>query len=196
MQRLYEFEQEAVAIRYFSTYLVPGPLQTPSFATAILRQYANDLNPGDVAIRAETRKLRRQALLGRTDPPKLSVLLDESLVWRPFGGREVLIEQLTDLYQLATEGRLNLRIVPFTLEAPPPTGGAYDLIYLKADGDDENAVIYRELGTVDEIVEDPARANQFHTTFDALWNGSMTEGESLSLLTSRLSELTMDQKPR
>jgi hypothetical protein len=192
MQRLLEFEQEAVAIRYFAIYLIPGPLQTRLFAETVYRQFTDRFTKAEIDVRVESRMLRRQALLDRPNPPKLSVLLDESLVWRPYGGRAVLVEQLTDLHRLAREGRIDLRIVPFAVEAPLPTWGTYDLLYLKTDGDDENAVIYREADLSDEIVEDRVRAAQYHTSFDELWNASMNEGDTLELLSRRLSELSTD----
>jgi transcriptional regulator with XRE-family HTH domain len=194
-QRLLEFEQEAVAIRYFYVFLPPGPLQTRRYAEAVVRQWSDVLSPEDMQVRVEARMRRRQAILDRPNPPKLSVILDESLVLRPYGGPAVLLDQLTDLHRLASEGRVNLRIVPFSVESPPPTWGTFDLIYLRADGDDENAVIYREFGNSDEIVEDRARAEQYHASFDELWNAAMTEGETLDLLTRRLSELANDRKP-
>jgi hypothetical protein len=194
-QRLLEFEQEAVAIRYFYVFLPPGPLQTRRYAEASIRQWSDVLSPEDIAVRVEARMRRRQAILDRPDPPKLSVILDESLVLRPYGGKAVLLDQLTDLHRLADQGRVNLRIVPFTVESPPPTWGTFDLVYLKADGDDENAVIYREFAASDEIVEDRGRAEQYHASFDELWNAAMTEAETLDLLTRRLSELSTDRKP-
>jgi transcriptional regulator with XRE-family HTH domain len=189
-QRLIEFEREAVAIRFFSIYTIPGPLQTRLFAETVLRQWQFGLSPEDIEVRLETRMRRRSDLLTRADAPKLSVLLDESLVWRPYGGRAVLIDQLADLQKLATEGRVDLRIVPFSIEAPLPTYGTFDLLYLKEDGDDENAVIYRELDITDEIVEDRNRAAQYRTRFDELWSASMTEVDTINLLGTRLSELS------
>jgi transcriptional regulator with XRE-family HTH domain len=193
-QRLIEFEREAVAIRYFAIYIIPGVLQTKLFAQAVLQQWQFGLSPEDIKVRLDTRMRRRNDMLTRTDAPTLSVLLDESLVWRPYGGRAVLIDQLTDLHRLASEGRLALRVVPFSMEAPLPTYGAFDLMYLKEDGDDENAVLYREFEFTDEIVEDRNRAAQYHTRFDELWHASMTEADTIDLLSRRLTELA-EQEP-
>jgi transcriptional regulator with XRE-family HTH domain len=189
LERLFEYEREAVSIKYFSFYTIPGPLQTRLFAEAVLRQWQFGLSHEQIEVRLEARMRRRDDLLTRTDHPKLQALLDESLVRRPYGGRAVLIDQLTDLQKLASEGRVDLRIVPFSLEAPLPTHGAFDLLYLKEDGDDDNAVIYRELDITDEIVEDKNRAAQYHTRFSELWHASMSEDDTLALLTARLSEL-------
>jgi transcriptional regulator with XRE-family HTH domain len=191
-QRLIEFEREAVAIKYFTIYVIPGVLQTRLFAEAVLRQWEEGLTPAEFEARLDTRMRRRNDMLTRKDAPSLSVLLDESLVWRPYGGRAVLIDQLTDLHKLAVEGRVKLRIVPFTMEAPLPTYGSFDLMYLKEDGDDENAVLYRELDLTDEIIEDRNRAAQYHKKFNELWNASFTEADTIALLARRLSELAAE----
>jgi transcriptional regulator with XRE-family HTH domain len=192
-KKLYDFEQGAVAIRFFSIYIVPGPLQTRSFAEAVLSGF-DTLTDEERAIRLQSRMRRREDLLSRPDAPKLSVLLDESLVRRPYGGRAVIIEQLSDLQRLAAEGRVDLRIVPFSIDAPLPTYGTYDLLYLRADGDDENAVVYRELDTTDEIIEDSTRAAQYHKKFDELWNASMNETDSIGLISERLAVLHHELK--
>jgi transcriptional regulator with XRE-family HTH domain len=193
-RRLIEFEQEAVAARYFSTYTIPGPLQHHSFAEAVLRQWNFGLSDEDVALRLEARMRRRRALLTRNPAPRLSVLLDESLVRRPFGGINVLIETLKDLLKLIKDGRIVLRIVPFSIDAPLPNYGTYDLLYLSADGDDDDAVIYREFELLDEIVEDKVRAAQHRLRFDELWNASLDEQATVELVQQRLSELGAEDR--
>ena len=195
MQRLIEFEHEAVAARYFSMYIIPGPLQTRSFAHAILKQWQTEgtdetrLTEEDVRLRLEARMRRRESLLGRPNRPQLRVLLDQSMVWRPYGGPSVLIDQLADFERLVVEGRLTLRLVPFSIEAPLPTFGTFDLLYLSEDGDDDNAVIYREVDLQDEIVEDKGRAAQYRQRFDELWTASMDESDTIDLIRRRLAEL-------
>ncbi len=189
MLRLIEFEREALSIKYFSIYSIPGPLQTRLYAEAILSQWQYGLTPDQIAARVEARMHRRTDVLERPDAPRIQTLLDESMVHRPFGGPAVLLDQLTDLRMLAGAGRVDLRIVPFSLEAPLPTYGPFDLIYLREDGDDENAVMYRELGLVDEIVEDSERATQYHTKFEELWLASMPESDTLALLQERIKTL-------
>jgi hypothetical protein len=66
-------------------------------------------------------------------------------------------------------------------------------MYLKEDGDDENAVLYSESGFTDEIVEDRNRAAQYHTRFDELWHASMTEADTIDLLSRRLTELAAQE---
>jgi Domain of unknown function (DUF5753) len=117
-------------------------------------------------------------------------LLDESLVRRPFGGEKVLMEQLADLETVAAQGLVDLRIVPFAIPGPLPTYGSFDLVYLSEDGDDENAVIYREYDFQDEIVEDRVSAARFHERFDELWNASLDETATIDMIRQRLSELS------
>jgi transcriptional regulator with XRE-family HTH domain len=188
-RRLIEFEQVAVAARYFSIYIIPGPLQTRSFAEAVLKKWQFGLSDEDVAIRLDTRMRRRADFLARTDSPHVSVLLDESMVLRPIGGVAVLAEQLADLLQLIEQGRITVRIVPFSIDAPLPTYGTYDLLYLNANGDDDSAVIYREIDFFDEIVEDKSKAGDHRFRFDELWNASMDERATTALIRDRLAAL-------
>jgi transcriptional regulator with XRE-family HTH domain len=194
-QRLIAFEREAVAARYFAIYNVPGVLQTRQFAQHVFQQWQFGLTEEDVKVRVDARMRRREEMLSRTDPIKLSVLLDESLVWRPYGGQAVLIDQLSDLNRLVLAGQVDLRIVPFTVEAPLPTYGSFDILYLGEDGDDENAVVYREMDFFDEIVEDRAKAAQYRARFDELWNASMDEASTIGLIQRRLSDLTPGDSP-
>lgn len=189
MRRLIEYEREAVAARFFSIYIIPGPLQTRDFAEAVVNKWHFGLSAEDAAIRLEARMRRRESLLHRETPAHVAVLLDESLVRRPIGGPTVLANQLADLLDNIENGRIVLRIVPFSIDAPLPTYGTYDLYYLTADGDDENAVIYRELDFTDEIVEDKVKAQEHRTRFDELWNASMDEDATINLVRQRLSEL-------
>lgn len=188
-RRLIEYEREAVAARFFSIYFIPGPLQTRGYAEAILNKWHYGLSPEDVAIRVDARMRRRESLRARTAPMHISVLLDESSVRRPIGGTAVLAGQLADLLDNIESGRIVLRIVPFSIDAPLPSYGTYDLYYLTTDGDDENAVIYRELDYTDEIVEDKIKAQEHRTRFDELWNASTDEEATIKLVRQRLSEL-------
>jgi transcriptional regulator with XRE-family HTH domain len=196
LSRLIEFEREAVAARHFAIYLAPGILQVPEFAEAILRKWHADRGPVDglteeeIAVRLEARARRREAFLARTDNPRVAVLVDESMVLRIIGGPDVLAAQLADMLRLINDGRITLRIVPFhSIEAPLPTFGTYDMLYLTEDGDDDNAVIYRELNLGDEIVEDRMRAELHRLRFDELWNASMDEQATIELVQKRLKDL-------
>jgi transcriptional regulator with XRE-family HTH domain len=190
LQRLIEFEAEAVAIHYYSIYVIPGPLQIREFADAILRKWDMDLSEEQITVRLEARMRRRETLLGRADSPRISVLLDQSLVQRPIGGIDVLAAQLTYLLELHEGGRIHARIVPYTVDAPPPrSGGSFDALYLSDESNDDDAVLYREVDFTDEIVEDVRRATLHRQRFQELWDASMDEAATSDFIRARLKEL-------
>src|SRR6185503_14030155 len=96
---LIQFEAEAAAIRQYSGMLVPGLLQTPEYAQAILQFHLKHKNMAETVlqVRLEARLQRRKQALDRPDPPEYLVLLDESVLYRPIGGPQVMGQQLLDL---------------------------------------------------------------------------------------------------
>jgi transcriptional regulator with XRE-family HTH domain len=181
MRQLIQYESEATAVRHFYTMIVPGRLQTPAYAQAILHSYRNDLPEEDIKVRLEVRMRRRTELLARKPPPQILLLLDESVLYRAVGGAQVMREQLSNLVKLAHEGRVAARVVPFTVDAPLPLMGSYDVLDL-GDGD---AVMYRESNTVDEIVEDQGKIRLHREIFEQLWRAALDENTSARLIQER-----------
>jgi len=189
-----QFERTAVTLKLFGNYLVPGPLQTESFARAVLQRWQDkgrfSLSATDVEMRLEARMRRRAALLGRADGPEIHVLMDESTVLRLNGSAKILADQLADTLSLANAGKIVLRIIPFdSLEAPLPTIGTFDLLYLDSSRSDEDAVIYYERDVHDGIIEDPAEAAYYRQTFEKMWESSLDEQATIELIQSRLAQL-------
>jgi transcriptional regulator with XRE-family HTH domain len=131
MRQLIQYEAEATEARYFSVAIIPGRLQTDAYARQLLSNYSDVLSPEVLAARLETRTRRREQLLSRREPPKIYLLLDESVLLRQIGSRQVMGQQLSELAKYVDEGRLVVRIAPFN--KPAPLIGPYELLYLGAD---------------------------------------------------------------
>jgi transcriptional regulator with XRE-family HTH domain len=95
-------EREAVGLVAFQLSVVDGLVQTREYAAALLDD--------DAAVEA---RMARQAILTRADPPPpvLTVLLDESVLYRQVGDVKTMAEQLEHLVSLASR-RLSIQIVP------------------------------------------------------------------------------------
>src|SRR3954452_19360832 len=91
-------EEEARAIRAYEQELVPGLLQTPDYARAVIRAAWPASTVQQVDRWVEVR-IERQEVLVRSDPPppRFSVVLSEAVLRRPVGGREVMRGQLEHL---------------------------------------------------------------------------------------------------
>lgn len=95
------YEEGAGVIRTFQTRLIYGLLQTEAYARVVL--------DGDEP--AIARRLDRQAILHRTEPPMLYVVLDEAVLYRPVGGPEAMREQLMHLVEISSS-RVQIQILP------------------------------------------------------------------------------------
>ncbi|GAA3096541.1 hypothetical protein GCM10017687_03930 [Streptomyces echinatus] len=78
-------EQAAVQIRAYENQFVHGLLQTEDYARALLTAAGPHASAEAVERRVALR-MRRQELLARQGPPRLWVVMDETVLRRPVGG--------------------------------------------------------------------------------------------------------------
>ena len=98
-----------------SGLVLPCLLQTPEYAAA--RNGATP-TPGEfVGERVDTR-MKRQGLLGGNPPPRLSAVIDESVLRRPIGGPEVMHRQRLRLLELSQRPETAIRVLPLSVGAP------------------------------------------------------------------------------
>jgi hypothetical protein len=108
-----EYEEAASVLRMYEPLLVPGLLQTEGYATAIIRELADPGAPEElIRTRIEIR-LRRQELLTQDSPPTIICVLDEAVVQRLTGQRDVALGQVARLLDLGERPNVTLEIVPF-----------------------------------------------------------------------------------
>jgi transcriptional regulator with XRE-family HTH domain len=188
-RQVIQFEAEATAFRHLSTRDVYGPLQTERYARAVLDKWRGELSDAYLDATFATRMRRREQLLTRRKPWQMQILLDEALLHRVIGGTDVLREQLSDLVTLTNSYPFDIRVMPFTIDAPIPNVAAYDIYYLGDGLAEENAVIYRETYTTDEIIDDRAQIRRHIDIFEHLWKASLPEVDSIRLLRERAAVL-------
>lgn len=180
MRQLINFELDAATIRYFSMPVLPGVLQTPEYASAILDTWREDLPAEDVEIRLEARLRRRNQLFSRSSLPAIRVLLDESVLYRRVGNANVMLDQLADLLAGIEQERIRVRVLPFAGDARLAVLGSYEVFYLDPDDDPDHAVMYRESITVDEIVDDAVTVRRHHGIFEQQWGVVLDEQTSVA----------------
>src|ERR1022692_1430843 len=89
-------EQEATAIPCYSTYYMPGLLQTEDYARTIIKAIAPKMDPAIHQQRVEVR-MRRQQRLDNANRPRYRVLLDEAALRRRVGGPALIDRKSTRL---------------------------------------------------------------------------------------------------
>ena len=190
LRRLIEFEAEAAAIRFYLFYHMPGPLQIPEYSRALMGKWDDELTEEQIKHRVDARQFRQETMLARLEHVKLYILLDESVLWRPIGGNEVLAQQLEFLVGLAEKAQVYVRMIPFEVDTPMTNNASFDLLFLGEDLP-ENAVLYRENGMTDEIVEDQSITSRHRNRFDRVWKASNDEATTLAFIRERIRVLRL-----
>jgi transcriptional regulator with XRE-family HTH domain len=186
MLQLLQFETEATAIRIFQPTVVSGPFQTRAYAQAVLDFWRPELSPLVREARLDTRLRRGEQLLGRTDPPDIYFIFDESVLHRPVGGVEVMAEQLRHLLVIMRRPTVHVRVVPFAKGALVAMLGPFLICDF---GDEENAVLYRESLLLDEVVHAGEALMRHRGYFEHLWQESLGEAASAQLIAARADQM-------
>lgn len=123
-------EAGATAIRQFHTTLVPGLLQTVDYARAIITACTWRTGSAAELERGVARRMTRQHILHRADPPHLHVILDESVLLRVVGGRTVMRDQMRRLVDLFASENVTLQVLSLESGGGPGVDGPFRLISL------------------------------------------------------------------
>jgi transcriptional regulator with XRE-family HTH domain len=94
-------EASAVMLRGYETTVVYGLFQTEA--------YARHLLPDEEAFKS---RMRRQAILEKNPRPVISVVMDETVLYREVGGKETMREQLKYLAELSHWERIIIQLAP------------------------------------------------------------------------------------
>jgi len=183
-------EAEAESVWNWEPQLVPGLLQIPEYARAV-RQLWNRMfpgPPGEIDRWVEVRMLRQQVLT-RDPPLQLSVVVDESVLHRRFGGRSVMRQQLAHLVETSELPNVDLRIYPLDSDDPPLGTGAFSYMQFPQVHDvplhDIVSVEHHE-GTYD--LEGEEQAFMYRVAFEYLVRGSLDPAQSRARISATTDE--------
>jgi transcriptional regulator with XRE-family HTH domain len=105
-------EESAQRIQTYELQFVPGLLQTRDYAHAVAMHGWVEPTTRDAERRVALR-MERQRLLFRQNAPKLWAVIDESVLHRKLGGREVMLAQIDHLLEVTRNPNITLQIVPY-----------------------------------------------------------------------------------
>jgi len=126
-QNYLDLEQAAELIRTYEIQFVPGLLQTDAYARAVIMLGHGGATPEEIDRRADLRMARKQ-MLQRHESPRLWAVLDEAVLRRPIGGKEVLREQIESLLAMCEQPSVRLQVIPFESGGHAAAGGAFTIL--------------------------------------------------------------------
>jgi transcriptional regulator with XRE-family HTH domain len=157
------YEESAATMLHFNPLLVPGLLQVEEYSRAVLA--GAYVEPGTHVEQKLRARRRRQQRLDDPHPPRVDVVLDESVIRRVVGGREVMGRQLRHLADVAGRPDVTLRVVPFSAGLHPGMGGPF--VVLEFDDPAADPVLHLESASADVTLRDqPAAVEPYRAAFE------------------------------
>ncbi|GAA2445981.1 helix-turn-helix transcriptional regulator [Streptomyces glaucus] len=124
-----ELEWHATRVRTAQVMHVPGLLQTEEYARAVFAAVLPALSRLEIELRVAHR-MERQQVFERAEPLPYMAYVHEAALRMPYGGSEVLRQQLDHLTTQSERDTIDVRVVPMSVGGFPGAGHA--LLY--ADG--------------------------------------------------------------
>jgi transcriptional regulator with XRE-family HTH domain len=177
-----EIEQKSGMLRIYEANVIPGLIQTPEYAEALLRS-GTEANPDRII----ANRLQRQNLLLRDDPPHLTVLLSQSALDWPVGSPEIMYGQLSRLLEEARRDNVILRALPRTWATGAHAGldGSFQLM----SGDNFGEVAYTESPGGGRLVSSPPDVRAYGIRFERISAKALDEVSSFELIQKIMEEM-------
>ncbi|EPD66886.1 helix-turn-helix domain-containing protein [Streptomyces sp. HGB0020] len=172
-------EEAASLIRTYEVQFVPGLLQTPAYAEAVIRLGHPISSPEAIKRRVELR-MTRQELLTRPGAPKLWVVVDEAALRRPLGGSAVMRDQLRHLIDIAALQNVTLQVLPFHVGGHAAAGGP--ITVLRFPVPDLPDVVYLEQLSSALYLDKPEEVDHYLAVMDRLSLVASPTADSVAFL--------------
>ncbi|MEV6341858.1 helix-turn-helix transcriptional regulator [Actinoplanes sp. NPDC051851] len=120
-------EAAASLIRTYEIQFVPGLLQTPEYARAVIMLGHAGASAEEINRRVDLRR-QRQQVLTRAGGPQLWAVIDEAVLRRPIGGVDVMRAQIEALIEASKQPNVRLQIIPFQAGGHAAAGGPFAIL--------------------------------------------------------------------
>ncbi|WP_091379204.1 helix-turn-helix domain-containing protein [Actinokineospora alba] len=170
---LARFEGQATSICHFAPANIPGLLQTPAYAEAII----GDARPDDMRKHLAERLDRQQVLTKRTAPSYVAIL-DEGALRRPMGGSFVMAQQIHWLIDRAKLPNVEVRVIPFKYGGYSSPGDFLTLSFRDAP-----TLVYVEHSGASGFLDNPSGSRRLQDKAVKLAKIALDSTDSVNFLT-------------
>ncbi|MGW2404722.1 helix-turn-helix domain-containing protein [Streptomyces sp. NPDC001739] len=177
VQDLLEHEEEALTLLSYENHVVPGLLQTESYARALFHCLYPPIHD-ELADDWVSARLDRQKLWDRKPPPIANFILEEVILRRPIGGPDVLREQIRHVRQYAELPFLGVQIMPTSRANHASLAGPMVLL----ETPEHDHLAYIEAQRISFLVDDLDEVSVYQQKYGMLRSQALTPEETMSLL--------------
>lgn len=180
-------EMDASTERTLEQTIVPGLLQTPAYAMAMHEPMSRFIRTKADAMRETSSRLKRQERLDDGDPLTLHAVLDEAVIRRVVGSREVMAGQLRRLLDLAELPNVTVQMIPLDAGGYGLMSGGVTILSFPAD--EEPDVVYLEYPRGGEWIENADDVDKFAAAFEDTTALALPVEESAALIKAQMKAL-------
>jgi hypothetical protein len=179
-------ESAASLIRTYEVQFVPGLLQTPEYARAVVHLGHGRSSAAEIDRRVDLRLTRQQILRGDR-APRLWAVVDEAVLRRPIGGYAVLRAQLEALVEATRQPNVQIQIMPFQAGGHAAMGGGFTI--LRFPEEDLSNVVYLELLTSALYLDRPHDVDAYGEAMERLCMEARRPDQTGDFIETILKEL-------
>ncbi|WP_170990851.1 DUF5753 domain-containing protein [Herbidospora galbida] len=177
MESLLLLEDGATRVRVCQISLVPGLLQTESYARELMTTVSD--RPLEVIERQAGLRTARRTVLDREQPLELDVVLDEAVLRRSVGGPVVMREQFQRLVEAADLPNVRIRVRLFA--AGPHLAVDSTFHVFSFDNGDPPVVLLEWLDRMVRV-EQTSEVDRYQRAFDLAVEGALDPEPSRAFL--------------
>jgi hypothetical protein len=159
-------ETDAASLRVYDPQVVPGLLQTRSYAEALIAGALPEAAPADIERRVQVRMRRQERISAADNPLRLWAVVDEAALRREVGNKQVMIEQLEYLLEAVQLPHVTVQVIPFSMGAHPGVSGQYAILEFPDAAD--STVVYIEGVTSDLYLEKAQDVSKYSVMYEHL----------------------------
>ncbi|MET9379295.1 helix-turn-helix transcriptional regulator [Streptomyces sp. NPDC002992] len=174
-----ELEAVATKICEFESTAVPGLLQTPEYARAVVLA-SNPLAPAEYVEETVRGRMDRSAILRDATRPLYWAIVHETALRIPVGGPAVMAEQLDHLVAHVRDRKALIQVLPYAAGAYPQMGKPLKIM----EFEDAPPTAYTEAVYSGNLLDDPAVVKRAQAAYDLLRAAALSPEASLALLHS------------
>ncbi|MEV7543638.1 helix-turn-helix transcriptional regulator [Streptomyces sp. NPDC089915] len=176
-RRWAELEKEAVALNTYECRVIPGLLQTETYARSQIHNVPPLPTP-EVEEARIFKRLERQKLLTRTPYITFSFIIEQSLIERQTGGPEVTRELIDNLLECGKLPNVDIQIMPLVSPEHAGTDGSFRLL----ETQEHEWAGYSEGQKTGQVIFDPKAISAFHQRYAKLRIQALNPADSVGLL--------------
>ncbi|WP_268248641.1 helix-turn-helix domain-containing protein [Saccharothrix coeruleofusca] len=172
-----DFEDEAGSLLFYEPLMIPGLLQTPEYARAIIHATGHDLTEERIDALVSSR-MGRQGLLTRSNPLKLEAIVEQGVFERPFGEPGAHARQLRHIADMSERPNVTVRVLPSGAGLHAGLNGAFVIL----EYDEEPSLVLLENKIASLFLDEPEQIEVYEAVWSELRKLAHEPGETAELL--------------